>query len=554
MDRKLEAQKAFEESISKLEKFRRQTAVTELKQTFFRRYLLRYREVVRFMLQNGQKEKAFQYAESAKARVFLDQLAEGRVELSKGIDDALRQERNKLLNELSNCTKQLHLCEAKKKESEKNKLKENFRELSNQFDDLMIKIRSRNPKYASVKYPVPITVQEMQRKFLKPGELLIQYFVTSEELYVFLISTKNFQVVTLDVTEDEISTKVEEYLKTCSPEPFKNKGKYEAEIRRLKRLLINQGKSLYSAVFEPIEAYLENYKNLIIVPDGELAKIPFESLVIGENESGQSIYLLEKYPIKYIQSASVLSVMRKHYKRKSKSTNFIGFGDPVYDYENFKKGLPEQGSRGPENCDEIKDSHQVKYEREGGVMARLQGSGEEVETIATLLSKRSQKNVVYLREEATEKNAEADGMRDFDYIHFSCHGVLGDGFQSLVLSQIPSAKEDGFFTLNEIMNCDYNAKLVVLSACKTGTGIMERGEGVTGLTRAVMYAGTPAVVVSLWNVSDQGTKELMVKFYDNMLFKGMKKEEALRQAKLEMIKGGQYASPYYWSAFVLYGE
>jgi CHAT domain-containing protein len=104
------------------------------------------------------------------------------------------------------------------------------------------------------------------------------------------------------------------------------------------------------------------------------------------------------------------------------------------------------------------------------------------------------------------------------------------------------------------MNCDYNAKLVVLSACQTGTGKMERAEGVTGLTRAVMYAGTPAVMASLWKVDDNATKELMINFYRNMLEKNLDKTEALRQAKLELLKTKQYASPLFWSAFVLYGE
>ena len=170
--------------------------------------------------------------------------------------------------------------------------------------------------------------------------------------------------------------------------------------------------------------------------------------------------------------------------------------------------------------------------------------------------KQSLKSISYLREESTEENAKAANMKDFDYIHFSCHGLLNDDFQSLVLSQLPAdkSKEDGYFTLNEIMNCDYNAKLVVLSACETGSGKMYKGEGVTGLTRAVMYAGTPAVVASLWKVDDTATKELMVYFYRNMLEKNLEKTEALRQAKLELLKNKNYSNPLYWSAFVMYGE
>jgi CHAT domain-containing protein len=108
--------------------------------------------------------------------------------------------------------------------------------------------------------------------------------------------------------------------------------------------------------------------------------------------------------------------------------------------------------------------------------------------------------------------------------------------------------------LNEIMNCDYHAKMVVLSACETGSGKMYEGEGVTGLTRAVMYAGFPAVVASLWKVGDIGTKELMVNFYRNILERNLDKVEALRQAKLDLIKSKKYRSPPFWSAFVMYGK
>lgn len=189
-------------------------------------------------------------------------------------------------------------------------------------------------------------------------------------------------------------------------------------------------------------------------------------------------------------------------------------------------------------------------------MDRLPHSGEEIKTIARLFEKESLKSVAHLREQAAEEQAKAANMKDFDYIHFSCHGLLSDDFQSLVLSKLPldKSKEDDYFTLNEVMNCDYHAKLVVLTACETGSGKMYKGEGVTGLTRAVMYAGTPAVVASLWKVDDTATKELMINFYKNMLEKNLDKTEALRQAKLDMIKNKKYTSPLYWSAFVMYGE
>jgi CHAT domain-containing protein len=206
-------------------------------------------------------------------------------------------------------------------------------------------------------------------------------------------------------------------------------------------------------------------------------------------------------------------------------------------------------------AEEIRQVLRGRYDRAGGTWKRLPHSGEEVKAIARLFEKKSQKCTVHLRDQATEENAKVAEMNAYDYIHFAGHGLISDDFQGLVLSRdIPGSQDDGYFTLNEIMNCDYNAKLVVLSGCQTGSGKMERAEGVTGLTRAVMYAGTPAVIASLWHVDDPATKELMVTFYRNMLEKNLDKVEALRQAKLEMIKNKSHSSPLFWSAFVMYGE
>jgi CHAT domain-containing protein len=310
-------------------------------------------------------------------------------------------------------------------------------------------------------------------------------------------------------------------------------------------------------IFKPLEKSLKGASDIIIVPDGQLSLIPFEAFVIDNSNPDQPLYLLEKYRVKYIQGASILANLRKNVGGKSLNNSFIGFGDPVYDYENFKQGKIEQGEEQKEGDKTIEQ--EGGSSRENVSWNRLPGSGEEVKIIDGLFKKMNQKSHFYLREEATEKNAKSPFLKEFAYIHFSCHGKSDDSYQVLVLSQIPgtpgnNANEDGYLTLNEIMNCDYKAKLVVLSACETGLGKLEQGEGVTGLTRAVMYAGTPAVVVSLWKVDVNGTKDLLVRFYRDMLEKGMSKEEALRQAKLGMIKDGKYASPYFWSPFVMYGE
>lgn len=204
--------------------------------------------------------------------------------------------------------------------------------------------------------------------------------------------------------------------------------------------------------------------------------------------------------------------------------------------------------------DFVAELNRGRYDRGGGTLQRLPGSGEEVKGIAALFAASSKKQTVDLRLDAREESAKAPAMADYGYVHFACHGLLGKGFQSLALSQIPDSQEDSLLMLGEMMACRYKARLVVLSACQTGKGTVERGEGVTGLTRAVMYAGSPAAVVSLWSVSDARTKDLMLRFYSKLLKEGLPKDEALRAAKLEMLKSSYFSSPFFWAAFVMHGE
>ena len=142
---------------------------------------------------------------------------------------------------------------------------------------------------------------------------------------------------------------------------------------------------------------------------------------------------------------------------------------------------------------------------------------------------------VYLEKEATEEKAKSLSPQN-DIIHFATHAELNenDPLSSAVLLA-RSDKEDGRLEVREIFRMDLKASLVVLSACETGLGKLSSGDELVGLTRAFIYAGTPSVVASLWNVEDSSTAALMASFYKNL--KTMTKVEALRQAQLQLIRG-----------------
>ena len=174
--------------------------------------------------------------------------------------------------------------------------------------------------------------------------------------------------------------------------------------------------------------------------------------------------------------------------------------------------------------------------------------------LAPKTARSSAKEVQFIRDTVLSA-----GLGQYRYIHFATHGLLDTerpGLSSLVLSMVDESgrPQNGFLRANDIYNLKLPADLVVLSACQTGLGKEIRGEGLIGLTRGFMYAGAARVVVSLWNVNDQATADLMTIFYERMLRQGARPAAALRAAQVEMWRRKQWQSPYYWSAFVLQGE
>jgi CHAT domain-containing protein len=178
----------------------------------------------------------------------------------------------------------------------------------------------------------------------------------------------------------------------------------------------------------------------------------------------------------------------------------------------------------------------------------LPGAAEEARAIAQLFNTQP-----LIGNQATE-SAVTEKIGQADIVHLATHGILDNirGLQSS-LALAPTGKEtaatDGFLTAREVLRLNLNASLVVLSACDTGRGVIN-GDGVVGLSRSFMAAGTPSIVVSLWSVPDSPTAELMKAFYLN-LGQRMDKAQALRQAMLSTLK--QHPKPLDWAGFILLG-
>jgi CHAT domain-containing protein len=397
-------------------------------------------------------------------------------------------------------------------------------------------------------YPEPIGVQEIQSKLLDEHTALVEYLLGEKRSLVWVVTRDEVTTTILPARKD-IEERVAAYRKLLSERV--SALTLEQSLTRINVL----GGELHHLLFKPIEKDVHASKTLIIVPDGTLSYLPFEALVTASSHDKNN-YLAEKFAIVYGPSASALVTVEEMNRRVMSHRKLLAFGDPLIIAENgFPKIAPE--SRSSESDSRLhRPSLSEDYAERGFSLARLPYTRDEVVGIGKLFP--LDQRQLYLGADAREENVKSEELDDFRYIHFATHGFLDElhpGRSGIFLSRAPDSKEDGILQTGEIMRLKLNADIVTLSACSTGLGKLVNGEGILGLTRAFFYAGARNVVVSLWNVNDSATAMLMRSFYLN-LRRGLSKNEALRQAKLSLLRSSQpsWHHPYFWAAFVLEGQ
>jgi CHAT domain-containing protein len=266
-------------------------------------------------------------------------------------------------------------------------------------------------------------------------------------------------------------------------------------------------------------------------------------------------------------SASVLALLRHEFaKRRPAPKTIAVIADPVYTAEDPRvesgraqtKAVPSYHSvpflgQGAATRDIDRSANETGL----GAFRRLRFSREEADAITALVPARTELKALDF--DASRETATSDELSEYRILHFSTHGLLNSQhpeLSGLVFSLLDEQgrPKDGFLRVQDIFNMKLNADLVVLSACQTALGKQIRGEGLVGLTRGFMYAGSPRVVASLWKVDDRATSELMKLFYRAMLLDGLRPAAALRAAQTSLSRQKGWEAPYYWAAFTLQGE
>lgn len=523
-----------------------------------------FRDTIALLLRLRQPERAFHILERSRARSFLAQLTQRDLEFSE-VPEELEQERRNISHTYDQIQNEIARLVPGDQAAKRKTLFAQLRQLRHDYEDTTERIVKASPKLGSLRYPRPLDVKRV-RQVLDPGTVMLSYSVGEDETHLFVVTRDDgLEVTTLPLGRETARREIERIL--------------ELQMRRSSDLLYAQplrqaGEYLYHRLIQPAEALITSSKRVLIVPDGPLHLLPFALLVrkTGSTESDGDRdfqYLVEWKPLHTVLSATVYAELQNHRRSQPReSTDVIAlaaFGDPLYpsQYSVERSGDDLAAGR---NIDVYFRS---AVER-GFDLRRLPYSREEVKRIAALYPEGVSR--AFLGAEASEEQAKSVG-KSARIIHLAAHGRFDDRIplNSYLALTIPEefrrGRENGLLQAWEIFEgMRLDADLVVLSACESGVGEEVDGEGLKGLTRAFQFAGARSVMPTLWQVDDQATAELTVRFYRH-LREGLTKDEALRAAQMELIRGpikikdrlGQaeerdLSLPYYWAAFQLIGD
>ncbi len=529
------AQDSYEKSIDIIEKIRSQIFLDTFKAGFVRNKLKVYESMMLLLSEFMRKDKSkkyekeiFHYIEKVKARAFLEGLAESKIDIRENLNKEYREEENRISSQIASIL--FNISRIGLSESEKKGLEQRLSQEEDRYMRLISKMRDENPETASLVAPEPSRLDQVQGILRNNKTALIEYFLGEKQSYMILITKNDIDLYFLPSRKD-IEKSVKGYIKLISGPLQKALSGNLGAVRLFDELLFPIKNQKYRGV-----------EKLVIVPDGILYYLPFETL-ISEQKNQTLKHLIDQYQVSYTPSSSVLiSLLGKKMEQRS-PIGLLAFGDPAY--PNMKSISTKKA-----NYENVMANF---YLDQGFKYFPIPYTRDEIRTISEYFQK--SKRDVYLGQNAREENVKKLHHNYYQIVHFACHGFLDEKqpFRSaLVLSQNEEKEEDGFLQVRELYNIRLEANLVVLSACHTGRGKLENGEGILGLTRMFFYSGARSVLSTLWSVHDKSTAVFMKIFYSH-LAKGHKIGEALRLTKLEMMHS-RFSHPYYWAGFVLNGD
>ena len=493
--------------------------------------------------------KSFTFSERTKSHLLYQAIKEADALTFAGIPDSLLEMEDDLRIDIAFYEKQHRdslIAGLSETDSTVLTINSLLFDLKREYETLKAHFEKNYPDYYRLKYDLStVSVKEVQQELLNPNQTLLEYFVGDSSIYLFVIQKNDYQVLEIkkDFPLDSLVHQLREGLYGYHQAPKQTVSLQQESINKYNAA----AQELYQRLIAPAKNLLN--VSLIIIPDGVLNYIPFEVLLETEAKDPYDFssypYLLKSHQISYCYSATLLREMqqKRHKEEPEKSLlAFAPFYEGSYEYLQDMFGHVHQST----------EMDTLDWIINRSDFAELPNSGEEVITISQLWN-----GDYYIDQDATEERFNQIAG-DYRILHLSTHGIadsrVGD-YSYLAFSEVKDSIENELLYVRDLYNLQLNADLVVLSACETGIGELQRGEGMVSLARAFSYAGAKSIVSSLWVVKDVATKHLMQRFHRQLKL-GSGKDRALQEAKLQYIKDfpGEMSHPYFWAGFVGIGD
>ena len=479
---------------------------------------------------------AFHFMEKCKAVVLWEALIDSQVKNSVGIPDSILKQERAINVELTFINNQLQAAEDGGADSTVNELRTQQFAVARQRENLTRYLKQTYPNYFRIKYgQSTYTLSQARDYAARANTTLVEYFWGADHLYALRIAPKR-AVLMQFARPDSMQHALTAVLDALqhAPRTIQRTEDFEQYTRA--------AYALYRGWLQPVleppthrrsSGLFANFQEaqqwvypptLTIIPDGPLSYLPFEALITQPPSSTRPdyrrlAYLVDTLAVSYAPSAQVLTQRPTHVRN---AMRFLAFG--------------YSGSGQATNP---------------GNWQNLPGTAQEVAALGQMAE-----GTFYTGVDATEHQFKAEA-RYYDVIHLAVHGLadtLHPNNSRLVFRSEDDSIDDGYLYSYELYDLQLRADLAVLSACESGTGKLQQGEGVYSLARGFTYAGCPTVVMSLWKVDDAQTSALIPTFYRE-LYTGSPIDQALRLAKVRYRERCRsfYAHPAFWSAFVVGG-
>ena len=562
------AESAYAQALQIRERFRAgMGSLTEAKMRQGETQAGTYRRYVGLLLETGQNERAFEWAQKAKSRVLLDLMQSAGVNSGgAALSPEMQKQKATLQNRGNGLTRRWLTAlgdlrdaarQAKPDIRRKRKVEAQAKAIQQEQQALEKDWRQwQENQVLSAPHDIPAPARPAALSeiaaILPEDTALLEYCAVQtgqgrtkrKEFAVFVVTRKNgkarLSVIRIKADGAELAQKANELREACASRPGSSaEGLYKGLARELYGLLI-----------APATAAL-GVKRLILCPDDALWNAPFQALFAGsagvDGKASGAEFLWERYALvtEYSATGWKAAIDRKRQiRRAAPAQTLLVMANP-----DFGPNLPAVGR---DRAALPTAAERLDANLRGGAFSSLPYTQIEASAIRAAFP-----DAIVKMGRAAQESDFKQTAANFRYIHLATHAVFNEAMP--LLSGVALAKppnndaEDGILTARELCDLKLTADLIVFSACETGRGAEQTGEGLIGLTWAAFAAGVPAQVASQWPVDDAATAQLMGNFYAE-LKRGKTKDAALRSAALALLRDGKHAHPFYWAPFLLLGD